>query len=64
MVAVRSDSLAKWLRVRVRAGVRVKARGRECIIVLFSLVLQNVMNIFAVTGTGNNSAVFGMVPRF
>ena len=47
MMAIWNGSLAKWLRVRVRA------RGRKCIYLLvlffsfFPLVLQNVMNIFA-----------------
>ena len=47
MVVLRSGSLAKWLRVRVRARDRIRAR--ECFpsfLFFFQLVLQNMMNMF------------------
>ena len=47
MLVVRSSLLAKWLRewVRVRVSVRVGARESNTSFI-FSLVLQNVVNIF------------------
>ena len=45
MVAIWSGSLAKWLRARAKATERIN--------VFFSLVLQNVMNMFVVVASHN-----------
>ena len=49
MVAIRSSSLAKWLRIRVR--VRAKARNAVLLFAFFSLVLQDVVNIFVLVAS-------------
>ena len=49
MVAIRSSSLAKWLRIRVR--VRARARNAVLLFTFFSLVLQDVVNIFVLVAS-------------
>ena len=50
VLVVRSSLLANWLREWVRD--RVRAGARECnTSIFFSLVLQNVVNIFVFVGS-------------